>query len=45
MTDLCGIRYISCDMQEFPDKLRGLSEPVEGIYVKGNTDLLYKKSK
>ena len=44
MTDLCGIRYISCDMQEFPDKLRGLSEPVEGIYVKGNTDLLYKKS-
>ncbi|MBE6025833.1 MAG: DNA-protecting protein DprA [Clostridiales bacterium] len=44
MTDLCGIRYISCDMQEFPDKLRGLSEPVEGIYVKGNADLLYKKS-
>ena len=44
MTELCGIRYISCDMQEFPDKLRGLSEPVEGIYVKGNTDLLYKKS-
>jgi len=31
-------------MQEFPDKLRGLSEPVEGIYVKGNADLLYKKS-
>ena len=44
MTDLCGIRYISCDMQEFPDKLRGLSEPVEGIYVKGNADLLYKRS-
>ena len=44
MTDLCGIRYISCDMEEFPDKLRGLSEPVEGIYVKGNVDLLYKKS-
>ena len=44
MTDLCGIGYISCDMQEFPDKLRGLSEPVEGIYVKGNADLLYKKS-
>ena len=44
MTDLCGIRYISCDMEEFPDKLRGLSEPVEGIYVKGNADLLYKKS-
>ena len=44
MTDLYGIRYISCDMQEFPDKLRGLSEPVEGIYVKGNADLLYKKS-
>ena len=44
MTDLYGIRYISCDMQEFPDKLRGLSEPVEGIYVKGNTDLLYKRS-
>ena len=31
-------------MEEFPDKLRGLSEPVEGIYVKGNADLLYKKS-
>ena len=44
MTNLCGIRYISCDMQEFPDKLRGLSEPVEGIYVKGNADLLYKRS-
>ena len=44
MTDLCGIRYISCDMQEFPDKLRGLSEPVEGIYVKGNADFLYKRS-
>ena len=44
MTDLCGIRYISCDMEEFPDKLRGLSEPVEGIYVKGNADLLYKRS-
>ena len=44
MTDLYGIRYISCDMQEFPDKLRGLSEPVEGIYVKGNADLLYKRS-
>ena len=44
MTDLCGIRYISYDMEEFPDKLRGLSEPVEGIYVKGNADLLYKKS-
>lgn len=38
------IRYISSDMREFPDKLRILSEPVEGIYVKGNTDLLYKKS-
>ena len=44
MTDLGGIRYISCDMQEFPDKLRGLSEPVEGIYVKGNADFLYKRS-
>lgn len=44
MTDLGGIRYISCDMEEFPDKLRGLSEPVEGIYVKGNADLLYKRS-
>ena len=44
MTDLGGIRYISCDMDGFPDKLRGLSEPVEGIYIKGNADLLYKKS-
>ena len=44
MTEKERIRYISCETEDFPDKLRGLSEPVEGIYVRGNGDLLYKKS-
>ena len=44
MTGRNEIRYIACDKDEFPDKLRNLSVPVEGIYVKGNHELLYKKS-
>ncbi len=44
MTERYGIRYISRDTEDFPDKLRDISEPVEGLFVKGNTDLLYKKS-
>lgn len=39
-----GIRYISADMEEFPDKLNLQSDPVKGIYVIGNTKLLGKRS-
>ena len=39
-----NIKYISHDMDEFPEKLYLQNDPVEGIYVKGNAELLGKRS-
>ena len=44
MSESTNIRYISAASDEFPDKLRNLNPPCEGIYVRGNTELLKKRS-